>query len=58
MGGSDNWICGSRLNNKIAAIAPICGGSYLDLEWTTNPYAIVKMPIQTFHGKIRQRCID
>ncbi len=50
MGGSGTWICGSRLNHKIAAMAPMCGGSYLDLGWT-NPCALVKMPIWTFHGK-------
>ena len=50
MGGSGTWICGSRLNHKIAAMAPMCGGSYIDLGWT-NPCALVKMPIWTFHGK-------
>lgn len=50
MGGSGTWVCGSRLNHKIAAMAPMCGGSYLDLGWT-NPCALKKMPIWTFHGK-------
>ena len=50
MGGSGTWACGSRLNHKIAAIAPMCGGSYIDYGWT-NPCALVKMPIWTFHGK-------
>jgi predicted esterase len=50
MGGSGTWICGSRLNHKIAAMAPMCGGSYIDLGWT-NPCAFIKMPIWTFHGK-------
>ena len=49
MGGSGTWICGSRLNHKITAMAPMCGGSYIDLEWT-NPCALKKMPIWAFHG--------
>jgi poly(3-hydroxybutyrate) depolymerase len=49
MGGSGTWICGSRLNHKIAAMAPMCGGSYIDLGWT-NPCALKKMPIWAFHG--------
>lgn len=51
MGGSGTWICGSRLNHKIAAMVPICGGSYMDLNWT-NPCALIKMPIWTFHGRL------
>ena len=51
MGGSGTWICGSRLNHKIAAIAPMCGGSYMEYDWT-NPCALKKMPIWTFHGKL------
>ena len=51
MGGSGTWICGSRLNHKIAAIAPMCGGSYIEYNWT-NPCALRKMPIWTFHGKL------
>jgi predicted esterase len=56
MGGSGTWICGSRLNHKIAAMAPMCGGSYLDLGWT-NPCALKKMPIWTFHG-IKDELVD
>lgn len=50
MGGSGTWICGSRLNHKIAAMAPMCGGSYIQYGWT-NPCALKKMPIWTFHGE-------
>lgn len=56
MGGSGTWVCGSRLNHKIAAMAPMCGGSYLDLGWT-NPCALKKMPIWTFHG-IKDELVD
>ena len=50
MGGSGTWICGSRLNYKFAALAPMCGGSYIQYGWT-NPCALIKMPIWTFHGE-------
>ena len=50
MGGSGTWICGSHLNHKIAAMSPMCGGSYIQYGWT-NPCALKKMPIWTFHGE-------
>ncbi len=45
MGGFGTWKLGATLHNKIAAIAPVCGGGTL---WDSR--LLVDMPIWAFHG--------